>query len=309
MEINSLGSSGKSRIPNQLPEVGVRTNSVTNFLGFLINMVSMEIKLPQKKVAQTIKEAQNLLHKGLTTVRDLAHLIGVFTSTLPAILPAPLHYRGLQELKHRILKKGGYDSILPVLEEAKEDLNWWINNLSLVNGQPLLRERPLLQIETDASLMGWGAICAGEKIGGQWTDQERRRLHINCLELMAVFHAVRAFTKDKRHMVIQVHLDNTTAVAYINHLGGTKSPDLRSLAVRLWDWCLQRYLFLMASHIPGVNNTRADLLSRSVVDRHDWQLNPGVFRKIDSLWGPLLVDLFASRISRQRDSSVGSRIL
>lgn len=99
-------------------------------------------------------------------------------------------------------------------------------------------------------------------------------------------------------MVIQ---DNTTAVAYINHLGGTKSPDLRSLAVQLWDWCLQKHLFLIASHIPGVNNTRADLLSRSVVDRHDWQLNPEVFRKIESLWGPLLVDLFASRVSHQTE--------
>ena len=33
MGINSLGSFGKPRIPNQLPEVGVRTNSVTNFSG------------------------------------------------------------------------------------------------------------------------------------------------------------------------------------------------------------------------------------------------------------------------------------
>ena len=163
-----------------------------------------------------------------------------------------------------------------------------------------MRERPSLEIETDASLMGWGAVCAEEKIGGRWTDQESR-LHINSLELLAVFHAVWAFAKDKTDLVIQVHLDNTTAVAYINHLGGTKSPDLRSLAVNLWDWCLQRHLFLIAFHIPGVNNTRADLLSRSVVDRHDWQLNPEVFREIDTLWGPLSVDLFVSRISRQTE--------
>ena len=82
-------------------------------------------------------------------------------------------------------------------------------------------------------------------------------------------------------MVIQVHLDNMTAVAYINYLEGT---NLCSLAVRVWDWSLQRHLFLVESHIPGVNISRADLLSRSVVDRHNWQLNPKVFRNIDSLW-------------------------
>ena len=92
------------------------------FLGFLINTVSMEMKLPQEKVTQTIKEAQNLLHKDQNTARDSVHLIGVFTSTLTAILPAPLRYQGLQELK-QILKKGGYDSILPLSEEAKEDLD------------------------------------------------------------------------------------------------------------------------------------------------------------------------------------------
>ena len=149
----------------------------------------MEIKLPQAKVSQTIKEAQNLLDKNQATARDLAHLIGVFTSTLPEIFPAPLHYRGLQELKPQILNKEVYDSFLPLSEGAKEDLRWWNDNLSLVNGQPLLRQHPSLQIESDASLMGWGAVCAGEKIGDRWTEQEKS-LHINCLELLAVFHAV-----------------------------------------------------------------------------------------------------------------------
>ena len=35
-------------------------------------------------------------------------------------------------------------------------------------------------------------------------------------------------------------IDNTSAVAYINYLGGTVSPDLVSLAKDLWMWCLER---------------------------------------------------------------------
>ena len=53
------------------------------------------------------------------------------------------------------------------------------------------------------------------------------------------------------------------------------------------------------SHIPGKQNVGADLLSRSIVDRHDWKLNSAVFQAINSLWGPLQVDLFASRITKQ----------
>ena len=134
------------------------------FLGFLINTVNMEIKLPKEKVSQAVQEAQKLLEAQQASARQLAHLIGVFSSTLPAILLAPLHYRGLQLLKHQALKKGGYDVILTLSQEAKDNLLWWIQNLNLVNGQPLVRDQPSLQIETDASLMGWGAVCQEEQI-------------------------------------------------------------------------------------------------------------------------------------------------
>ena len=36
-----------------------------------------------------------------------------------------------------------------------------------------------------------------------------------------------------------------------------------------------------------------------MTDRTDWKLNPTIFRKISRLWGPLEVDLFASRLSTQ----------
>ena len=198
------------------------------FLGFLINTVSMEIKLPKEKVSQAVQEAQKLLQAQQTSARQLAHLIGLFSSTLPAILPAPLHYRGLQLLKHQALKKGGYDVILPLSQEAKDDLLWWIQNLNLVNGQLLVRDQPSLQIETDASLMGWGAVCREEQIGGPWTV-EKKSLHINCLELLGATYAIQAFAKDKRDLVVHVIMDNSTAVAYINHMGGTKSSRLCSM--------------------------------------------------------------------------------
>ena len=36
--------------------------------------------------------------------------------------------------------------------------------------------------------------------------------------------------------------------------------------------------FILTCHLPGVENTRADRLSRSIVDGHDWQLKPQVFQ-------------------------------
>ena len=94
-----------------------------------------------------------------------------------------------------------------------------------------------------------------------------------------------------------LQLDNTTAVAYINNLGGTVSHHLTLLARRLWMWCLERDISLTAQHLPGVLNTVADSESRVMRDRTDWQLNPIIFQQINRRLGPLEVDLFASRLT------------
>ena len=53
-------------------------------------------------------------------------------------------------------------------------------------------------------------------------------------------------------------IDNCTAVAYINNLGGTVSPQATMLARELWMWCLERGILISAQYLPGEENTRAD---------------------------------------------------
>ena len=139
-----------------------------NFLGFTIDSLSMEISLPREKVQSTIQEAQKLIQSERISTRQLAHMIGIFSLTIPAVLPAHLHYRGLQSLKHKALRTGGYSSLVTLTEEAKDDLQWWVLHLQEMNGQPIQRGRPSLTITTDASLQGWGptAGTAGYGVHG-----------------------------------------------------------------------------------------------------------------------------------------------
>ena len=106
------------------------------FLGFKIDSLSMEISVPREKVLSTVREAQNFLQKNQVSARQLAHMIGIFSSTIPAVLPAPLHYRGLKSLKHQALRAGNYNLIVPMSREARDDLDWWIIDLQRMNGQP-----------------------------------------------------------------------------------------------------------------------------------------------------------------------------
>ena len=155
-----------------------------------------------------------------------------------------------------------------------------------------------MTIESDASNMGWGA-CQGEtRTGGQWSKAESLN-HINYLELLAAFLAIQCFMKEKSGITIQLKLDNITAVSYINRMGGTHSQPLCNLAVTIWEWTLQRNLYLATEHLPGVQNTAADQESRTVRDRCDWMLNPNIFSRIQSQMGPCGIDLFASRLTRQ----------
>ena len=90
-----------------------------------------------------------------------------------------------------------------------------------------------MTISSDASQLGWGAVCAGTWTGGAWLVQEQS-MHINSLELLAATLAVKTFLKDASGISVLLQLDNATAVAYINNMGGTVSSQLTTLAKELW---------------------------------------------------------------------------
>ena len=270
------------------------------YLGFLINSVHKELQLPRSKLDRIEAEAGQVLAKEEASARQLAQLIGRMSAAILAIYAAPLHYRSLQALKHKALAKSGYDGMVRLSQEAKEDLRWWTNNLSQWNGQMLSQSSPHCVIEMDASMMGWEAFYQGEATGGCWSPEEQK-LHINELELLAVFYALRSFLKKERGITVLVRSDNIAAVSHINKLGGTRSPPLIAQTKQIFAWCLQRQIRVFAQHLPGKANLTADYLSRYLRDRTDWTLNANVFRVINQHWGPLEVDLFATRFSAQLD--------
>jgi len=107
--------------------------------------------------------------------------------------------------------------------------------------------------------------------GAWWTPPEAQS-HINILELYAAFFALKCFCTDMHDIRVQIQIDNTTAVAYINNMGGSKSVALNQLTFSVWEWCITRNVWLSAVHIAGILNTGADEKSREFSDRHEWKL-------------------------------------
>ena len=178
---------------------------------------------------------------------------------------------------------------------SRSELTWWIHNVE-TSYKNIIVPSPDIMLTTDASTKGWVAVLGRNKTGGLW-DKDEREYHINYLEMKAVFLGLQSLCGNITQKHIRILSDNTTTVAYINATGGVKSQGCNEMAQQIWDWCIQRDIWLSACHIPGVQNSEADTESRKFNESTEWSLDSVVFDSILALWGPFQIDLFASRLN------------
>ena len=97
---------------------------------------------------------------------------------------------------------------------------------------------------------GWGIWSDGEHSQGLWSD-EKIKWHINLKELMAGFIGLKLFARCQPCLThIRLQMDNTTAVHYVNKVGGTISFNLCMLALAMWEWAEARNIHLSAVYLP-----------------------------------------------------------
>ena len=157
-----------------------------------------------------------------------------------------------------------------------------------------IRDTPYLHLYSDASSSGWGAHLLDQNVSGVWSAQEKL-LHINLLEMKALFLALQAFQEDVAGHHVTAMCDNSTVVAYVNKQGGTVSRPLCLLTSRLLRWTESFDVHLEARYLPGESNVLADVLSRrGQVVGTEWSLHPQVARALLRTWGNPSIDLFAT---------------
>ena len=89
---------------------------------------------------------------------------------------------------------------------------------SPVDGVRFGTPAPDLPLYSDASSSGWGAHLLDQNVSGVWSDQEKL-LHINLLEMKALFLGLQAFQEDVSGRHVTAMCDNSTVVAYVNKRG------------------------------------------------------------------------------------------
>lgn len=268
------------------------------YLGFVIDSKKYHVKLPDEKRMQIKKELNLFIQLKRCKIRCFARLLGLLTSACPAIQYGWLYTKQMERCKYlTLLNTEDYDSYMTLPSDLHSDFTWWLKSIEqAVN--PIRVDSYCLEIFSDASKKGWGAACGRETASGAWSSDEADR-HINYLELLAAFFGLKIFAKDMANCHILLRIDNTTAISYVNRMGGVRFPHLNQVTKDLWQWCENRNIFVFASYISSQDNEIADAESRRTHPDVEWELNNYAFSQIVSKFGLPNIDLFASRVNKK----------
>ena len=119
--------------------------------------------------------------------------------------------------------------------------------------------------------------------------------------------ALKCFISERRNIHVQILIDNTTAVFYINNVGGIRCDSINTLSREMWNWAIARGIFISAVHISGQKNITDDFYSRNFNEGTEWSLHPIVFYWLCHSSFTPDIDLFPSRLNATLFRVVASR--
>eukprot|EP00794_Sanderia_malayensis_P010704 gene10704-11849_t len=183
------------------------------FFGFVIDSITMRVYLTDTR-RQKLSDHVNKICQTTNdlSIEHIAQIIGYIVSSLPAVQYGALYYRWLEKDKTLALKlnKGNFKAMMSLSDKARNELQWWSNNITTCYNN-IVHAPITATVYSDASLKGWGAAMNDTSTGGQWSDQESTH-HINYLELLAAFHALKVYQLNLSDQHIKIMIDNTAAV-------------------------------------------------------------------------------------------------
>lgn len=273
----------------------LKPDNKCEFLGFVLNSLDFRIELPDKKRNKLLKLIREFKQKKFCKIRDFASFVGNISACCLAVEYGWVYSKQFERQRYLALlfNDDNYDAKMKLETNLQSDFLWWESKIKHTFN-PIRTFVFKKEIFSDASLSGWGAFCENELVNGFWKDSERDS-HINYLELAAAFFALKVFSKNLVECEILLRIDNTTAISYINRMGGIQYPKLNQIAREIWQWCENRRIWIFASYIASRENTEADRGSRIKNIDTEWELSNELFTVISNKWGPFDIDLFATR--------------
>ena len=164
--------------------------------------------------------------------------------------------RILQTLRHNNNSK-----IIKIDSEFAKDLSWFNRFLEHFNGISFFDKKPVdHQVHLDACLTGVGGVWNGF-VYALSLPTSLSNSNIATLEMLNILVALKIWALKWKHKKIHFFCDNIAVVQVIQS-GRTKDPHLASISRNILMTASMHDIHISVAHIPGKDNSVADLLSR-----------------------------------------------
>ena len=233
------------------------------FLGFEIDSVAMELRLPVSKLEKIRAKIKFWESRRSGTKRTLLSSIGSLQHCCQAIV---LGRPFLRRLINRAYSVSQLHHFVHLSAWEKEDLDWWNTLLQEWNGRSLFlfpkwAKAPDMFVTSDAAgSIGFGAYYNDESFAERW-PAEAASLNIAIKEMIPIVVAASMWGNSWQRKRIAFKSDNMSVV-YCLRNGTCSEKHLAFLLRELSLLAVKNNFTFTAAHIPGCENSKADALSR-----------------------------------------------
>lgn len=249
-------------------------SKVLVFLGFELNSILMQLRIPPEKLVKLSELLILFLKKKKTTLQEFQSLIGLLDFCARAIPCSRAFNRRFYDATCGILKPNHH---LRLTHSIKEDLKMWLFFIDFFNGSCIFPElnwsdNSVLQLYTDSSgtlSLGCAAMFGKHWVFMQWPKKWCKSpimADLSFLEFVPIALAFHIWLPNFKGKKIILNTDNEALVTILNK----KSSKSKYVMYLLRPFVLNMMLNniqIKAVHVSGLNNGIADSISRKQWDR------------------------------------------
>ena len=237
------------------------------WLGIQFDTRKMEMRLPDDKIKDILSLIRSWDKKNTCNKKEVQRLLGSLIFVARVCKPARLFLNRMLKFLRSFQND---NEVKQIQEEFRQDTRWFQSFLPVYNGVALMESKKRdIHLEVDACLSGCGGITNEKYYTVEYhTDILEKNYHISQLELLNVLVALKELCKDESHVKIHVRCDNMSSVCMLQSGKGRDSVML-CIARNIWHWAAQKDIDIIATHVPGVEMTIADALSRNHISQRN----------------------------------------
>jgi hypothetical protein len=277
---HSLGQTKRAFDELGVPDAPDKTEGPTTrltFLGVQIDSEAMTVSLDQPRLETIRLLLREWAGRDACSLRQLQSTIGTLAWAAQVVRHGRTFLQHLRDLAtaHQNTRRPHDTTAIAVTEDVRDDLAWWErymaqwNGISLLWDEDWLSDSSPLQPHTDACVEGYGAVCGTHWFHGTWTAEHQQLARDDSMdrdsmpwkELFAIVAAASTWGAQWARRRVTFFTDCMPVVQALSK-GASRTRRIMQLIRILHFTAAQHHFIYRVHHIPGVENTIADELSR-----------------------------------------------